>query len=522
MKYLSIAIVTLVLTMNCTTKNETLVLSESYTEEFRPQYHFSPEEKWMNDPNGMVYYEGEYHLFYQYYPDSTVWGPMHWGHAISTNLVEWEHLPIALYPDSLGYIFSGSAVIDWNNTSGFGEDGKPPMVAIFTHHEPLGEQMDKIDFQYQSIAFSNDKGRTWTKYEGNPVIANPGIRDFRDPKVIWDHDSEQWILVLAADDHVKFYGSQNLIDWTHLSDWGREYGTHAGVWECPDLFPMTVENSDEIKWVLIQSINPGGPNGGSAAQYFVGNFDGKNFVLDEEFREHVTDEKAVWLDYGTDNYAGVTWSDIPAEDGRRIFIGWMSNWLYAQVVPTQKWRSAMTLPRVLTLHHEKEGYRLRTLPADELKSLEIETSNIPPGDLSDTYTVQTDPATNLYKLELTFKKPESGLIEIRFSNNADEYLSVGYSLAGKQYFIDRTFAGQSDFKEEFADYHTAHIAYDHENVDMILYLDHSSIELFADQGRTTMTDIFFPNELFSKIQIIADHNPVELLSGTISKLKKTW
>ena len=282
--------------------------SSYYQEQHRPQFHFSPESKWMNDPNGMVYYDGEYHLFYQYYPDSTVWGPMHWGHAVSRDLVHWEHLPTALYPDSLGYIFSGSALVDWNNTSGFGKDGQPPLIAIFTHHDPVGEKAGRNDFQYQSIAYSNDKGRTWTKYEGNPVVPNPGIRDFRDPKVIWDKDSEQWIMVFAAWDHVKFYASPNLKDWTHLSDFGKAWGSHAGVWECPDLFPMQVEGSATQKWVLLLSINPGSVNGGSGTQYFVGDFDGKDFVLDPEFAKAFGKEKAfvpqgtVFMDFESGSY----------------------------------------------------------------------------------------------------------------------------------------------------------------------------------------------------------------------------
>ena len=303
---------------NKSTKAEKEIVKSK--EPHRPTFHFTPPEKWMNDPNGMVYYEDEYHLFYQFYPDSTVWGPMHWGHAISSDMVTWEHLSIALYPDELGYIFSGSAVIDWKNTSGFGKDGEPPMIAIFTHHEPEGAKKGTKTFQYQSIAYSNDKGRTWTKYAGNPVIPNPGIKDFRDPKVIWDDDSDQWVMVFAAWDHVKFYGSPNLKDWTHLSDFGKEWGTHAGVWECPDLFPLIVKGKGEKKWVLLQSLNPGGPNGGSGTQYFIGDFDGKNFIIDGEFAENFKQDTTVWLDYGRDNYAGVTWSDIPQSDGRKLFI----------------------------------------------------------------------------------------------------------------------------------------------------------------------------------------------------------
>ena len=209
-----------------------------YAEQHRPQLHFSPPSKWMNDPNGMVFFEDEYHLFYQYYPDSTVWGPMHWGHAVSKDLVSWENLPIALAPDEHGYIFSGSAVVDWENTSGFSADGEPPLVAIFTYHDPEGEKAGTDNFQTQGIAYSTDRGRTWTPYDANPVLPNPGIRDFRDPKVIWDSDSDQWVMVLAVDDHVEFYGSKNLKRWYKLSSFGKTVGAHGGVLECPDLFPL--------------------------------------------------------------------------------------------------------------------------------------------------------------------------------------------------------------------------------------------------------------------------------------------
>ena len=352
------------------TKEPAATDKDYYQEEHRPQFHFSPAEKWMNDPNGMVYFEGEYHLFYQYYPDSTVWGPMHWGHAVSEDLVHWEHLPIGLYPDSLGYIFSGSAVIDWKNSSGLGKDGEPPMIAIFTHHDPVGEKTTQNDFQYQSIAYSHDKGRTWTKYEGNPVIPNTEkIRDFRDPKVMWDDANEEWLMVFAAKDRVKFWRSDDLKSWEFLSDWGHKYGDRIGVWECPDFFPMTVGDTGAQKWVLLLSINPGSSNGGSGTMYFVGDWDGKNFKVESRFEKDILDGKSVWLDYGRDNYAGVTWSDVPDTNGRKLFMGWMSNWDYAQVVPTEKWRSAMTLPRTLKLNDSAQGYRLFVEPVHELSEL---------------------------------------------------------------------------------------------------------------------------------------------------------
>ncbi len=330
-------------------------------EKYRPQIHFTPFAHWMNDPNGMVYYAGEYHLFYQFYPGSTFWGPMHWGHAISKDLVHWQRLPIALYPDSLGWIFSGSAVMDLNNTSGLGTKDNPAMIAFFTYHNVKLERTGSNSFQNQGIAFSLDKGRTWNKYRYNPVLKNPGTRDFRDPKVFWYEKTKKWIVVLASGDRVKLYSSPNMVDWKFESDFGMNLGAHGGVWECPNLFPLKVENSKDTKWVLLVSINPGGPNGGSATQYFVGDFDGHQYKN--------TDTITRWIDYGKDDYAGVTWSGIPASDGRCIFIGWMSNWQYSDRVPTLSWRGANTIPRELSLLFEDHGYILASKPLSELANL---------------------------------------------------------------------------------------------------------------------------------------------------------
>src|SRR5438270_126109 len=225
-------------------------------EPHRPQIHFSPKTGWMNDPNGMIHFNNQYHLFYQYYPDSTVWGPMHWGHAISKDLVHWQHLPIALYPDSLGYIFSGSAVADVNNTSGFGKNGKTPLVAIFTHHNPKGEKAGSDTYQNQSIAYSLDDGKTWTKYANNPVVKNPGIKDFRDPKVSWYEAGKKWVMTLATLDRITFYSSADLKNWSKESEFGKDVGAHGGVWECPDLFPL--DYNGEKVWILVININPGG------------------------------------------------------------------------------------------------------------------------------------------------------------------------------------------------------------------------------------------------------------------------
>jgi fructan beta-fructosidase len=288
-------------------KGEAPQQHQYYGEQHRPQFHFTPDSMWMNDPNGMVFYKGEYHLFYQHHPHSNVWGPMHWGHAISQDLVHWKHLPIALWPDSLGTIFSGSAVIDWNNSSGLGDGQEPPMVAIFTHHNHELEKAGSDIFQYQSIAYSLDRGRSWTKYPGNPVLENPGIRDFRDPKVSWYEKDQKWLMVFAAQDRIMFYSSPNLIQWNKESEFSVEIAPGEGVWECPDFFPLTV--GGEEKWVLLVSIGDGGPNGGSGTKYYVGDFDGKQFLCDHP------DNAPRWLDFGKDNYAGVSWSDIPSEDG---------------------------------------------------------------------------------------------------------------------------------------------------------------------------------------------------------------
>jgi fructan beta-fructosidase len=327
---LSITLLATILLYSCSQTNQNQ--ADTKPEQYRPQFHFSPKAHWINDPNGMIYYKGTYHLFYQYHPESSVWGPMHWGHTTSKDMVHWEEQPIALYPDSLGYIFSGSAVVDVNNTSGFGKNGQVPLVAIFTHHNPKLEKIKPEQTQYQSLAYSLDEGKTWTKYARNPVLKNPGITDFRDPKVRWYEPKKKWILTLAAKDRVAIYSSPDLKTWSKESDFGSDAGAHGGVWECPDLFPLKHNGKDV--WVLIVNINPGGPNKGSAAQYFLGDFDGKNFKA--------YSKQTKWLDYGTDNYAGVTFSNT---GDRTILMGWMNNWQYAREVPTPNWRGATTVPR---------------------------------------------------------------------------------------------------------------------------------------------------------------------------------
>jgi fructan beta-fructosidase len=497
------------LTLSC--KN-TQTLSKA-SEQHRPRYHFTPPSQWMNDPNGLVYFEGEYHLFYQHYPDSNVWGPMHWGHAVSRNLVDWQHLPIALYPDSLGYIFSGSAVVDWNNTSGFGRNGKPPLVAIYTIHNMERERAGRKDVETQGIAYSLDKGRTWTKYAGNPVINNPELdRDFRDPKVIWHEPSKQWIATLAVGDHVEFWGSKDFKNWVHHSDFGYEYGSHAGVWECPDLFEIKVEERSDTKWVLLQNINPGHPNGGSGVQYFIGQFDGKKFTIDPVFAKKVPKGTGVWLDWGRDNYAGITWSDVP--DGRRLMIGWMSNWDYAQVVPTKAWRSACTLPRELQLRYDSEnGYHLRSYLPNELHELFTKQpqkfftigGTIGSEGMDMTPPGKSSKLSSKIELQVDLQRTTAQVFGVEYSNSLGEVYRIGYDRKNNYYFSDRTKAGPLSFSEKFAQkIHTAERLSKDDRLKMRVLQDVASVELFADDGLLAMTEIYFPTVPMDRARIFVE------------------
>ena len=461
---------------NLATKTDS-VLSEKL---YRPAIHFTPAKGWMNDPNGMFYKDGLYHLYFQHYPDATVWGPMHWGHATSADLKYWREEPIAIYPDSIGLIFSGSIVVDVNNTSGFGEHGKAPVVAIFTQHNMQGEKSGKIDFQNQSIAYSNDNGFTWKKYEGNPVLKNPGIVDFRDPKVMWHEGTKKWIMTLATKTKVTFYSSTNLKEWTKESDFGMEIGSHDGVWECPDLFPLTLEGA--TYWVLTSSINPGGPNKGSATQYFIGNFDGHGFTS--------YSTKTKWMDYGADNYAGVTFANTGEH---KISIGWMSNWIYAQQVPTLKWRSAMTVPRELFLNKVDTELYLISRPYYAVYG----DTNKEKSFINDKGEMDSTLIGKPYSI--IFNQKGLGSFTISLSNKLGEHLDFGFDSTHQQYFIDRTFAGQHNFNNQFAAKHTAPKLSSFPSTGCYAIIDKTSIELFAENGLTVMTDIFFPSTPFTKI-----------------------
>lgn len=457
-------------------------------EKYRPQFHFSPKAHWMNDPNGMLFHNGTYHLFYQYYPEAKIWGPMHWGHATSKDMVHWKEQPIALYPDSLGYIFSGSAVADVNNTSGFGKDGKTPLVAIFTHHNPVLEKQKTGRHEYQSIAYSLDDGATWTKYSGNPVLPNPGITDFRDPKVRWYEPQKKWIMTLATKDRITFYSSPDLKNWSKESEFGADAGEHGGVWECPDLLPLTHEGKQV--WVLIVNINPGGPNKGSAGQYFLGDFDGKTFTA--------YSKETKWLDWGADNYAAVTFSNT---GNRSLLMGWMSNWQYANQVPTDPWRSANTISRELGLQAVGKELYLTSIPAKELESIQGEGYSRK--NLTVKAPVDLAPkggnASGLFRLDL--KTASTSDFELVMSNKTGNELLIGYDKASNQYYIDRSKSGKIDFEAGFGQKHTAPRLSKDGKIALTLVADVASVELFADGGLTVMTDIFFADTPLSELTI---------------------
>ena len=466
---------------------------------YRPNFHFTPKKGWMNDPNGMIFLNGQYHLFYQHYPDATVWGPMHWGQATSKDLVQWDHQPIALYPDSIGMIFSGSAVLDKNNTSGLGRNGVAPLVAIFTQHFMPGERAGRTDFQNQSIAYSLDQGKTWTKYAGNPVLKTPNLKDFRDPKVIWHGSTQKWIMSLAVANHIEFYSSPNLINWTKESEMGKDLFAHGGVWECPDLLSFDVNG--KTVWVLLVSMNPGGPNSGSATQYMVGDFDG------HVFKPFTTDIK--WMDYGPDNYAGVNFSNL---GDRKVLIGWMSNWNYANLVPTEKWRSAMTVPRELSLvkqdtdansninsSQNQNNFLLVSRPVKELEAHFTKMLSKKNMVAEKEFTLMGAGKILPNRIDLDIVKATD--FDIVFSNAFNEKLIIGYDAAKKQFFIDRRNAGVSNFHQGFAALPTAPRFVADAEMDLSVLIDKTSVELFADGGRTVMTALFFPTHPFTNCSL---------------------
>lgn len=484
-----------------------LKMSDSFDmtnkEKFRPVYHHTPAYGWMNDPNGMFYKDGVYHLYFQWNPYGSVWANMHWGHSTSTDLMHWNFEGSAIVPDAWGAIFSGSCVVDHNNTAGFGKDA---VIAFYTSAKasPWG------DVQSQSMAYSLDNGKTFTKYEGNPILTS-SEKDFRDPKVFWYAPGKHWVMMLAVGQHMEIYSSVNLKEWKKESEFGAMQGAHGGVWECPDLVEIPVEGTREKKWVLICNLNPGGPFGGSAAQYFVGSFDGKKFV-----NESPTQTK--WMDWGKDNYATVTWNNAP--DGRCIALGWMSNWQYANNVPTRQYRSANTLARDLTLYREGQELYLKSTPSVEVKKARGKKVSIPSFRVSEKHEIVNlfEDNQGAYEVEILIQNAGASKIAFCLLNDKGEKVSMYYDLNRKQFVMDRSESGTVDFSKDFPAVTVAPANVDKE-LTLRLFVDRSSIEAFGEDGKFVMTNLVFPSQPYVKMCFEADKNGYAVKTLNVYKLQ---
>lgn len=475
----------------------------SNRETYRPVYHHTPVYGWMNDPNGMFYKDGVYHLYFQYNPYGSMWANMTWGHSTSIDLTHWTYEGTAIVPDAWGAIFSGSCVVDKDNTAGF---GKGAVVAFYTSAKstPWG------DVQSQSMAYSLDNGKTFIKYEHNPILTS-NERDFRDPKVFWYAPGKHWVMMLAVGQEMQIYSSGNLKEWKKESSFGAMQGAHGGVWECPDLVEVAVEGSKEKKWVLICNLNPGGPFGGSAAQYFVGSFDGKKFV-----NESPTQTK--WLDWGKDNYATVTWSNAPA--GRCIALGWMSNWQYANSVPTTQYRSANTLARDLTLYRAGGELYLKSKPSPEIKKARAEEKKISTFEVKGNYEVASLLADNkgAYEIEMTIENKGTSKIDFSLMNEKGEKVAMYYDVVRKQFVMDRSASGIVGFSRDFPAVTVAPVR----NTDQIhlrLFIDRSSVEAFGEDGEYVMTNLVFPAEPYNRMVFSSDKGSYIVKSMNVYRLQ---
>lgn len=472
----------------------------------------------MNDPNGMVYHQGIYHLFYQYYPDDIIWGPMHWGHAVSKDLLHWKHRPIALEPDEKGYIFSGCAVVDVNNTSSLGSKENPPLVSIFTYHDEQRKQAEEKSFQSQALAFSLDQGKSWSKFEGNPVLLDENLIDFRDPKVFWHIEIEKWIMIIACGDHVRIYHSPNLIEWEYISSFGQGQGCHEGVWECPDLFELSLGESGRSKWVMLVSLVKGGPNGGSVTQYFIGEFDGFSF------KNEGVEQEIKWLDFGTDNYAGVTWYNAPTEKGEKVFIGWMSNWDYAASTPTENWRGAMTLPRTLFLLDLDEGIYLGMKPFSSILNLrdkEIQLERTIKKNSVIEWIASIGHSPLLALLVKAWDKDFLKL-ELKFTSEGGKCLYVQLDPIKGELLLDRGKLENEGLGDKFTPLLKAPLLKGSQKEGLHIFLDTSSIEIFSCGGAINISAQIFPKENFYKIEVRGEGSGFEEVDISLFELKSIW
>lgn len=475
-------------------------------EKYRPLYHHTPLYGWMNDPNGMFYKDGVWHLYYQWNPYGSKWQNMTWGHSTSKDLVSWEHHPAAIEANGLGSVFSGSSVVDTENTAGFGKDA---VVSLYTSADVS---------QVQSLAHSNDNGETFEIYPGNPIITLES--EARDPNVFWDATNRRWVLSLAhaLDHEMLFFTSPDLKEWTLQGSFGKGIGAQDGVWECPDLFKLKVDGTNEEKWVLVCNINPGGPFGGSATQYFVGDFDGKTFKADTDANDNIPTK---WMDYGKDHYATVSWSDAP--DNRRTLIGWMSNWQYAAEVPTMQFRSANTLPREAGLFKGADGQLyLSSAPAPELLKLRgketVNVKNKPVGKKACEYAL---PASNSgvceILLDLDCRKAEA--VDVKIANRAGEYVILEYDPSKHTLSFDRRKSGTVDFSQDFPAVTVAPTFDNGKKVSLRIFIDKSSMEVFGNNGKFVMTNLVFPTDPYSSISVNAVKGSAKIESLKVYSIK---
>ena len=477
----------------------------TYDQPYRPQVHFSPRQNWTNDPNGLVYFRGEYHLFFQYNPFGDEWGHMSWGHAVSKDLLHWQELPVALPEKDGVMIFTGSVVVDRENSSGFCSSGEACLVAIYTgdSNTPQGHR------QTQNIAFSLDSGRTWMRYAGNPVL-DLHMSDFRDPSVSWNEQARSWVMAvsLPKEHKVRFYSSPNLKEWTQLSEFGPT-GDVAGDWECPDLLHVPSADGAASIWALKVGLNPGAPQGGSGEQYFFGSFDGKNFIPSNERGSHG------WTNYGKDDYCAISFNGLP-QGQRPVLIGWMSNWQYAAKVPTSPWRGQMSLPRQLSFVRDSGGLALKQDPViaplrgQSLRLAELLTSKDGGGN----------PIAVPYELQLNFGHPTQPIFGLRLFSDKQHWTEIGFDIDKNQFYIDRTHSGEV-FDKEFPTRTVAPIL-SSRPYDLKLVVDRSSVEAFAQDGTIAMTDLIYSPSPGSSIQVFPVGIDAATFSGRGWKLNTIW
>ncbi len=479
--------------------------STVYDQPYRPQIHFSPRQNWTNDPNGLVYFRGEYHLFFQYNPLGDEWGHMSWGHAVSKDLLHWQELPVAIAEQDGVMIFTGSVVVDRKNTSGFCAGKSECLVAVYTGYSKTPQGT----LQTQNLAYSRDSGRTWTKYAGNPVL-DLHLADFRDPSVSWDKKEQHWVMAvsLPAEHKIRFYSSPNLKEWTKLSDFGPA-GDVAGDWECPDLLQIPSSDGKETIWALKVGLNPGAPQGGSGEQYFLGNFDGKGFTPSSEPGSHG------WTNYGKDDYCAISFNGLP-QGQRPVLLGWMSNWQYAAKLPTAPWRGQMSLPRRLSFVRDEAGLALEQEPV----IIPLREKTFPMPWPSSSHADNGDAVATPYEADLEFGQPDQPNFGVRLYSDEEHWTEIGFDTTKKQFYMDRTKSGGT-FSKDFPTRTTAPIV-PGRSYNLKLIVDRSSVEAYAQNGTIAMTNLIYPSSSNSTIRAFPYDAKTATFAGKVWTLKSIW